>query len=342
MEKKFLNRFLPLATLVCSFMVVGIHSYNAGNFSKMDVVSRLEGFLAHGVFMSAVPIFFFISAYLFYRNTNSMVDIYGKMKRRINSVLIPFLAWSTIYYVFYAVGSKIFALNTVVDVSIGGLIKGIIFYEYVFPMWFMFMLVVFTMLAPLLMKILHCRRLSIIILIVSAVLGALDIDIDITIGGGATRTLFAFNYFFYYWSGAIFAKYVKDFSKVISVIKKIPIVLSIIVIIIFSILETTIYDLIIPVFNIRIFVPIIALGMLVLLIKLYDKVEVKLNVSTMLIYGIHPLIGILIGKTIWKVIKMPALGEFFFSWIINIFLSCIIAIIIRKIRPLNRILSGNR
>lgn len=340
MEQKFLNRFLPLSTLICSIMVVGIHSYNAGNIEKMSFTSRIEGFFAHGLFMSAVPIFFFISGYLFYRNVNEMNDIYRKIKRRLKSVVIPFLAWSTIYYLFYAIASNIFSLNVKVDISISGIIKGIVFYEYVFPMWFMFMLIIFIMMAPLIFLILCNKRFSKGIFIITLILSIFSIEANIVIDG-EMRLLFAFNYFFYYFGGALFAKYVKNLTEIIEKIDKIPFSLIIVEIFSFSLLETLIYDEIIPMMNTRMFVPFIAIGVLFLLVKCSNKIFLNTKISTMIIYSIHPMIGTIIVKAL-NVIEIPKLVAFFFFWAMNVVVSCIVSIIIQKIKPLNIVLNGNR
>lgn len=49
----------------------------------------------------AVPLFFFISGFLFYYRTNFTFDTYKKkLKKRIRSLLIPYLIWNTLWLVF--------------------------------------------------------------------------------------------------------------------------------------------------------------------------------------------------------------------------------------------------
>jgi fucose 4-O-acetylase-like acetyltransferase len=48
---------------------------------------------------SAVPLFFFISGYLFFRNGEFSISIYAsKLHRRVFSLLIPYLLWNIIYF----------------------------------------------------------------------------------------------------------------------------------------------------------------------------------------------------------------------------------------------------
>lgn len=49
---------------------------------------------------AAVPLFFFISGFLFFYNTHFDKTVYQKkIKKRIHSLLIPYLIWNTIYFV---------------------------------------------------------------------------------------------------------------------------------------------------------------------------------------------------------------------------------------------------
>ena len=46
------------------------------------------------------------------------------------------------------------------QLSIAALIKGIVFYKYIFPMWFMFQLLVYIALASVVFKVLENTKLS--------------------------------------------------------------------------------------------------------------------------------------------------------------------------------------
>ena len=64
----FDSRFLSAAFFVCSIMVIGIHSYNISSENINTLTCYIESFLCHGIFIAAVPVFFFFSGYLFFRN----------------------------------------------------------------------------------------------------------------------------------------------------------------------------------------------------------------------------------------------------------------------------------
>ena len=74
------NNFLNFIPLICSFMVVQIHSYNIGNLSKTSISALIISFFSHGLCTTAVPIFFFISGYLFFKNIDTVHDVFKKQK----------------------------------------------------------------------------------------------------------------------------------------------------------------------------------------------------------------------------------------------------------------------
>ena len=82
-----------------SLIVVGIHvfslteSYHSGSGSVCVVKSIFESFLAP----LAVPCFFFISGYYFFKNFENRWSVYfGKLKRRFHHLLIPYVIWNLI------------------------------------------------------------------------------------------------------------------------------------------------------------------------------------------------------------------------------------------------------
>lgn len=99
----YLIRF-PLA-----FMVVMLHSYvavegfhiskvNYESLTGVDVYSLVGITFSHVLTQIAVPMFFFISGYLFFKGLESWnLNSFGsKLRRRLKSLLIPYLIWNTI------------------------------------------------------------------------------------------------------------------------------------------------------------------------------------------------------------------------------------------------------
>ena len=103
-EKQFRNK-TTFVTFLLSLLVVFIHRYNidlylgAGPYGTAPdrAAAFLEHFIGDVLGPVAVPGFFMMSAYLFYRNV-SWSSLPDKMLRRVKSVLIPYIIWNFLYY----------------------------------------------------------------------------------------------------------------------------------------------------------------------------------------------------------------------------------------------------
>lgn len=139
-------------------LVVFIHT--CGCFSSDDY-SYISYYLIRAIFSNlmevAVPVFFVISGFLFYRRLENWKweGYICKLRRRIHSLLIPYLIWNTCYILFALLGT-IFAV----------LIKGISFSvltdwyhsegfyalywggPYLFPFWYIRDLMVLVVISP--------------------------------------------------------------------------------------------------------------------------------------------------------------------------------------------------
>jgi surface polysaccharide O-acyltransferase-like enzyme len=64
-------------------------------------------FISQGVARVAVPLFFLVSGYLFFLGQWSWSKYAGKLKRRVNTLLIPFLFWNLATWAIYTAGRRI-------------------------------------------------------------------------------------------------------------------------------------------------------------------------------------------------------------------------------------------
>ena len=344
-EKIFLNKLLSITPFICALMVIGIHSYNAGSFKQLGLTARIEGSLSHGLFTAAVPIFFFLSGYLFFRNAESEKIVFEKQKRRVKSLVIPFLSWSAFYYLFYAFATKINpGLNTVVDISVGGAIKGIIFYKHVFPMWFMFQLIIYTFLAPITFAVLKNRKITIVLFLIVAILGVAGIEFKIAVDS-TERIIFAANYFSYYFLGCIAAKEKDNFLSTIARLSKMNTYLLCGILFAFSILEGLTFDVFTG-FNNRIFIPVVAFFVFILLVKISEKLQdtakpLISKVPTMVVYGLHPFIGTVISRVLQK-LHFQGLVQYITSFVLCATITCCLALLLQKNKLLNILFNGDR
>lgn len=339
------QNFLNFVPMVCSLMVVMIHQHTVAG-DVYTASSRVISFFTHGICTAAVPVFFVISGYLFFRNAYTFSDIFHKQKKRIKTVLMPFLAWSAFYYLLYAAVSVVVPgfLQSNVDLSAIGIIKGIVFYEYAFPMWYMFQLCVYILLAPMLLIALRNKTVSVIILAISSTLGIMgcaEWQLDV---GGYERTLFHGNFFAYYWLGCLLARWPILEAEILKLAKRLPWCILVVSLVVAGVLESILFDGILPSFNNRCAVPLVFVAFFLLMIKLCHRMKkcAAPKVSTMVIYGVHGAVGVVVGKFMLSGWELPAVVHFLLSFLIVTAGSVAIAWIMRYIKPIHWVLSGDR
>jgi surface polysaccharide O-acyltransferase-like enzyme len=91
--------------------VVFIHMYtdampisiqDASNNPAAYISDFIRGLISQGICQTAVPIFFLMSGYLFFAVITWSREVYfAKLKRRVRTLLIPFLFWNMLVLLFY-------------------------------------------------------------------------------------------------------------------------------------------------------------------------------------------------------------------------------------------------
>lgn len=165
---------LTPVNFLLSFLIVFHHGFTMnidynGNFapSSYGMTMAIERYM-YNLSECAVPVFFFISAFLFYRTFDgTWINYKKKMKRRIRSLLVPYLIFCTLGYV------KSLVFN-------GGL-GGYNFSDYLLslwesntmPLWFIRELIALSLLAPIFWQLLKRPVLAIFICIFMVILTSL-------------------------------------------------------------------------------------------------------------------------------------------------------------------------
>ena len=154
---------LKVISFICIVMVVWIHSYYTEG-EKYLSTSFLMSFIGGGLCLVAVPMFYLISGYLFFLRTIDVgvKAIFIKQKKRIRSLLIPYVLANLLSMLFYALLKLIAAINpnihglinaNLLDRAQGGLFHGFYycFWEgpIAFQLWFVRDLMVFVLFAPI-------------------------------------------------------------------------------------------------------------------------------------------------------------------------------------------------
>ena len=123
---------------IMSVLVILIHSIN--NETKFERFFSIE----NGIGQFAVPLFFIISGFLFFRNIKSTNDAVAKLKRRVYTLLIPYLLWNLIYYAIHLF------LKPGSGISINELLDAAFTYKYNPSFWFMYQLILLSIISPIL------------------------------------------------------------------------------------------------------------------------------------------------------------------------------------------------
>lgn len=166
MREKWFREHIWWMSFILSLLVVWVHSENAelflGEMGRESLVYRLESFFAQTLGQMAVPGFFMISAYLFYRNFQFSKTV-SKWKSRCKSLLLPYVLWNTLYYLGYVVVTRLsFAKNVIgkepVAFDLKELFLAAVYYKYNPVFWYLFQLLLLVILAPFLYMIIRRKR----------------------------------------------------------------------------------------------------------------------------------------------------------------------------------------
>lgn len=155
-EKLFWDKVYWL-TFLFSMLVVWVHSFNAELFLGVTEaaarVDKIERILGDSLGQIAVPGFFMVSSYLFYRGFN-WSRLIPKWSSRIKSLLLPYLLWNFLYYMGYVAVTRLPFVSGVVGkspVPFNGaqIFDALVNYAYNPVFWYLFQLILLVALAPL-------------------------------------------------------------------------------------------------------------------------------------------------------------------------------------------------
>lgn len=166
-ENRFRNKIYWF-TFLFSILVIWVHAYNSelflGKTENAALLYRLEHGIGDTIAQIAVPGFFMISSYLFYRNF-TWEKLWPKWNSRIRSILVPYILWNTIYYLGYVISSRIPVLKEVVGKGVVPFrlltaVDAILHYTYNYVFWYLYQLIILIILAPVLYAVLKRRYLG--------------------------------------------------------------------------------------------------------------------------------------------------------------------------------------
>lgn len=157
---------VPKYSVLLCMMVVMIHNSIPAYFtySSEGIAYYIHMFLVNFLpllYACAVPSFFIISGFLFFRNYQKK-DYSRKIKSRIHTLFIPYLLWN-VFGLLTEMLTKIpfFASLATVNSNpfdLENIVMGIFFHKYT-VLWFVFMIMLFAILAPIIFYIVRRKIL---------------------------------------------------------------------------------------------------------------------------------------------------------------------------------------
>lgn len=155
----FLSYKLSFFYYFLSILIVILHSncentlnwINDGSFIS-NIIEIVITYIC-GIGHLAVPTFFIISAFLFYRNIQSVKATIEKIRKRAKTLFLPYLLWNTIFVLIFLlifnspISHFIHTPNNLNSIS--KIINAILSSSYT-PLWFVKNLLIYICLSPLL------------------------------------------------------------------------------------------------------------------------------------------------------------------------------------------------
>lgn len=270
----------------------------------------------------AVPLFFIISGCLFFRNCEGIKNVFLKMKSRITTLLVPFLLWNIIDMMFqiitsYSFCSRFFTGRKPFDLDVLNILQSIFFAKSNGPFWFIFALIIFVIISPLIFYSLKNKYVSFSVLIILLFLHFNNINL-------ALKSFINTDSIIYYYLGCIIGKYYFDiFSNKINKSKIYVCLILFLICEIFSILKVFEIIDIIKYFD-TIFYLIFALSFWYLCDLFIEKIpQADFFNSSFYVYAMHINIESVLAVVIWLVLPKND----YFS-IINFILTVLITLTI--------------
>ena len=175
METK--KRITGIAELqfICCCLIVLRHSDPLNGLGIQEIaltgtadlfIYKLIDFITHMTEV-AVPIFFFISGFLYFNDFNSLNDYAAKVKKRVSSIVVPYFIWSFLNWLYFAVITHIPAISTrmnmkPVRLDSRNMIQDIVMSNYA-PLWFLRVLFCLCILGIVLNWVLNYKGVALVV-----------------------------------------------------------------------------------------------------------------------------------------------------------------------------------
>lgn len=153
-KKTIVSFILAMFVMLMHNSAVDQYIMQSGQSDGMTTAVAFWGHLCRDTFERvAVPLFFMISGVTFFYNYNRK-KYFEKLKSRVVSLVIPYLAWNSIVMMFYIFCSytplnQYFVGREKFVISVSNVLNAIFLYKCNYVFWFMFNLIVYVLATPL-------------------------------------------------------------------------------------------------------------------------------------------------------------------------------------------------
>lgn len=148
-----LSNNIKIASLLCTLMVIFRHSRNLVAFWGTEDVINPCCFIENGfstLTEVAVPYFFLVSGFFFFRSSYSnKADYYAMIIKKGKTLLIPYIIWNIIgFVILWLAGSWVNDNPTSVN-SLAAFFEGLLLSDYDGPLWYVRNLMMMMALVPI-------------------------------------------------------------------------------------------------------------------------------------------------------------------------------------------------
>ncbi|PTP29388.1 acyltransferase family protein [Vibrio splendidus] len=170
-------RRIQLIRFPLIFFVILLHANVDIKNDSNQLDYYIRYLLSDGMASVAVPLFFFISGFLYFRNFSLSGKSYSKkLKSRSKSLLIPYFFWNSIVLIYFALAQNIEYTSSfmsgvnknILDYGLFDFVNsyiGINGYPIAFHFWFIRDLIILVILSPMIYFVIRIRSISIVVLI---------------------------------------------------------------------------------------------------------------------------------------------------------------------------------
>lgn len=174
------SKKLKILSFISIIGVLVAHSYFVEN-NAWEINAFIQDWIGCQIVRFCIPLFFFISGYLFFRETKDgggIQKILRKMRTRSHSLILPYLLWNLLFFLSIIflqlipdIGSKINSdfLTLLQTKSIPELFLFIFWEPAAFHLWFLQYLILFVLFCPIFYVLFHSKWATVVIFLILCV-----------------------------------------------------------------------------------------------------------------------------------------------------------------------------